>query len=394
MSTAGKQATALISIYDAANNSDGWNTALDACVDYVQAHSANIMFHENDKNSRWKYALGSARWRACSPEQMARSISMFEKYDSRAWAFVHKHRKQTILTDTDFWTDASELEQREDYKFFRDELGFSRKVGCKLNDNLCWTDNIAFQFPAKLRQIPDNYTSNIRHLLPHAAKSVELWRTFSILKSQYKAVLTALDHVRVGMCIADPNGTIIVANEEANRILDLSADIKLGKDKLIHCRSSEMESVIHRAIHEACATSSGKALAAESFQLLGKAEDIQISLEVSPLRDSNVEIESHFSGALITLIDLSSNPQVDCNKLAAAYKLTTAEKGVCQLLTQGKSARDIAEIRNVVPETVKTQLKSLYRKTRSSNRVDLIRLALKANPPVGTAPSESNRQNS
>ena len=382
MAMTGKQATALISIYDAANNSDGWNTALDACVDYVQAHSANIMFHENDRNSRWKYALGSQRWRACSPEQMARTISLFEKYDTRAWKFVHRHRKQTILTDTDFWPDTAELDQREDYRFYEQELGFKRKIGCKLNDNLCWTDNIAFQFSARIDEIPNASVTSIQQLLPHAAKSVELWRTFSILKSRYQAVLSALDHVRVGLCIAEPNGAIIVSNEEADRILNLGGDIGLGKDKLIHCRSGAEEAAIHQAIYKTCATSSGKASLSEAFQLIGASPETQISVEVAPLRDSNSELDSHFNGALVTLIDLSSNPEVDCSKIALAYKLTPAEKEVCQLVTQGTSVKDIAESRNVVPETIKSQLKSIYRKTDCNNRVELIRLALKANPPV------------
>ena len=378
----GKQAAAVISIYDAANDSEGWGESLDICVDYVKAHSANIMFHENDVNSRWRYSLGSKIWRSCSPEDLAKTISLFEKYDSSAWKFVHKHRKQTLLADTDFWTDTSKLDDREDYKFFRDQLGFVRKVGCKLNDNLCWTDNIAFQFPAHLHQVPDESLQRMQNLLPHAAKSIELWRTFSILKSQYKAVLSALDHVRVGLCIAQPDGTIIVSNDEANRILDLGGSIRLGKDKLIHCRSALVENSIRQSIEKSCATSSGKASFSEAFQVVGSNSDTQISVEVAPLRDAGAEIASHFNGALVTLIDLSADLEVDCAKIASAYRLTPTESKVCQLLVKGTSVADIAEIRNVKPETIKSQLKAIYRKTRSKSRVELTRLALKASPPV------------
>ena len=377
-----KQAQALISIYDAASNANGWSYSLDVCVDYVQAHGANLLFHENDKHSNWRGALHSASWRDSTLEQQVTARKHFEKYDASAWEFVHRHRKQTLFVDTDFWQDTHQLEKREDYRFFKDEMGFTRKVGCKLNDNLCWTDNIAFQFPSQQNTVSQESLQRIRFLLPHAAKSIELWRTFSLLKSQYKAVLAALDHVKVGLCVAEPGGSIIVANDEANRIFDLGGAISLGHDKHIHCRSEEMERSIRHAIQRSCATSSGEDTIAESFHVAGSKEKKQVSIEVAPLRDGGVEIESRFSGALVTLIDLSSELEINSEKIAKAYKLTASEQAVCGLLIRGISVNDIADTRNVTPETVKTQLKAVYRKTHCKSRVELTRLAIKADPPV------------
>lgn len=380
MQMLGKQAQAVVSIYDAAVDSEGWNRSLDTCVDFVQAHGANIMFQDNDKNSRWRHSLASERWRSCTPDQLAKSIEYFEKYDSNAWAYVHSRRKQTLLVDTDFWKDAEQLEQREDYLFFK-ELGFMRKAGCKLNDNHCWTDNIAFQFPTQHQTIPQESLLRIRQLLPHAAKSIELWRTFSLLKSQYKAVLAALDHVKIGLCVAEPGGSIIVSNDEAKRIFELDSSISLGRDKYIHCRSEELEKSIHNAIQRCSATSSGEDSVAESFYV-AESKQRQISVEVTPLRDSDAEIASHFSGAMVTLIDLSAQLEIDSTKIAKAYRLTSSEQDVCGMLIRGCSVASIADERNVTPETIKTQLKSVYRKTNCKSRVELTRLAVKADPPV------------
>ncbi|MEM7259889.1 MAG: hypothetical protein AAF404_21155, partial [Pseudomonadota bacterium] len=319
----GKQAVALMSIYDAASNSEAWNESLDACVDYVQAHGANIMFHENDAESRWHYTLGSHQWRQCTPEQLARTVDFFNHYDSHAWAYVHQHRNQTIHLDTDYWKETESLSEREDYVFFREQLGFERKLGIKLNDNLCWTDNLSFQFAANHPQVPDESLQRILDLLPHVAKSVELWRTFSILKSHYKAVLSALDHVRVGLCVVEPGGTVVVANEQAKRIFDLGSAIRMGKDKRIHCRSGEAEASIQQSIRLACATSSGDNSVAETLQLFSIDNATQVSVEVTPLRDGDAEIDSQFSGALITLVDLTADLEIDCSKIAAAYKLST-----------------------------------------------------------------------
>jgi len=375
-----KQAQAVISIYDAALDSEGWNRSLDMCVDSVQAHGANIMFQDNDKYSRWRYSLASERWRACTLDQLAKTIEYFEKYDASAWEYVHSHRKQTLLVDTDFWKDAEQLENREDYLFFK-KMGFMRKAGCKLNDNLCWTDNIAFQFPSHFKTIPQESLQRIRQLLPHAAKSIELWRTFSLLKSQYKAVLAALDYVKIGLCVAEPGGSIIVCNDEANRILELDSSISLGRDKYIRCRSEELQQSILNAIRRCSATSNGEDTVAESFYV-AESKQRQIAVEVTPLRDSDAEIATRFSGAMVTLIDLSSKLEIDSTKIAKAYRLTSSETQVCGMLIHGRSVADIADARNVKPETVKSQLKSVYRKTKCKSRVELTRLAVKADPPV------------
>jgi DNA-binding CsgD family transcriptional regulator len=52
------------------------------------------------------------------------------------------------------------------------------------------------------------------------------------------------------------------------------------------------------------------------------------------------------------------------------------------MIVNGASVSTIAESRNVAIDTVKSQLKSSYRKTGCKSRVELARLALKADPPV------------
>ena len=175
---------------------------------------------------------------------------------------------------------------------------------------------------------------------------------------------------------------MIVTNDEANRIFSLGSAIKLGRDKKIHCRSSEIENSIKKAVMRSCATADGKDTVAEHFQLVENNLDQLISVEISPLRDSGAEIAPGFNGALITLIDFSSDLEINASKIASAYKLTPSEQEVCHMVVRGTPDSVIAESRNVSPETIKSQLKSIYRKTRSKGRVELTRLALKADPPV------------
>jgi len=53
-------------------------------------------------------------------------------------------------------------------------------------------------------------------------------------------------------------------------------------------------------------------------------------------------------------------------------RLTHAETRVCELVLQGKTVADIARIRRVSTETVRTQIKSIYAKFHVRRRVELI----------------------
>ncbi len=378
-----KTTIALTSIYDAASNSELWGPALDACVESVGAKSANLMFHENSEVSRWRFAAGSRLWRRLAPEHMQQNIEYFKKYDQKAWDFVYEHPKQTILCDTDFWQNGENIETREDYVFLKKYMGIVRKAGCALNDNLCWNDNIAFQFDQNLSTIPEKPLTQMRFLLPHAAKAVEMWRTFSLLKERYNAVLSALDYVDVGICIANSTGNIIVSNNEADRILDAKDGISLGKDGKLHCKDTDIDRAVRFAIAKTSATAIGDENIAESLHSIARCgSDHPLLLEISPLRDSASELAKQLGGTMITLIDPLNPVEFDTKRVAEAYKLTRAESAVCKLLVDGWTSQRIADERNVQIDTIKSQVKSILSKTKTDRRSELIRLALKATPPV------------
>jgi len=374
---------ALTSIYDAASSQKMWDQALDNCVTFTGATSANLMFHDNNQSSFWRFAAGSRKWRELPPQYLEKTTELFKKYDEKAWAFVYQHPKQTLLTDTDFWDDTEKLESREDYLFLKEKMGFIRKTGSSLNDNNCWSDNIAFQFDKKYKTVPQASIDNIRLLLPHAAKAIEMWRTFSILKERYNAVLSALDFVSVGMCIASIDGSVIVNNEEAARILEAKDGLWLNGQKRIRCKDSHLDTAIANAISSTAATALGNATVAESLHTVERnGNEHPLLLEISPLRDSESEIQKHPGGTLITIIDPANPIQFDAARVSQAYRLTNAESIVCKMLVDGWTSQRIADERNVRVDTIKSQIKSILTKTGTKRRSELIRLALKATPPV------------
>jgi DNA-binding CsgD family transcriptional regulator len=81
---------------------------------------------------------------------------------------------------------------------------------------------------------------------------------------------------------------------------------------------------------------------------------------------------------LLVLHDPSNAPTHSIAAIQQLYRLTEAETEVLQALAAGKSVEEIAEQRGNAPATVRTQLKALYRKTRTSRQAELLRLVLPA----------------
>ena len=105
-------------------------------------------------------------------------------------------------------------------------------------------------------------------------------------------------------------------------------------------------------------------------------------VDVAPLRDDGDELGAAFHGVLLVLIDPEHREMVSVDGLARSYRLSPTELLVCQMLVQGLTLHEIADQRDVSPDTVKSQVRAIYTKTRTKNRAELVRRALSVAPPL------------
>jgi len=369
-------------IYDAAIDPSIWSRTLDKGAQVLGAKGAILLII--DQHSEGGFAVNhySQIW-SRAPERTAMYNEKFAHYEKPVWNKLFGMPKQTPVLDTEFWADVPDLRNRPDYQYLRENVGIVHKCAARLNDNLSWWDTLVLHFDEKIKKIPPDSITSLVQILPHVAKSVELARSFDNLKKQYDAVLTVLDHVQVGLCIALENGDIVIKNREACRILDEKDGIRLSNNGKIFCfdstQNAQLQSAIEKVSKTACGENNTHELLLVSDRCSGREA---LLVEVAPLRDYSSELDRNLTGALITLVDQSNTQPFSVNRTVAAYKLTKAESAVCQLLVDGSTTTEIAEKRNVSPETVKTQVKSVLQKTHCSRRSDLIRLVLKATPPI------------
>lgn len=370
----------IISIYGAILDDTLWARSLDAVVGEVDGASAMLMHSEAYDPVPFRINLGSQLWNNVDPEKFAHYQQEYGHYEAAVWETLRDSTAGTVFSDTDFASSAL-LRQRPDYRFTIENYGLCHRMGMKLNENKAWFDAIAVQFKPEFSTVPVGAPAIISNLHPHIAKAAECSRTFRRLRGRYEAALGALDHVLFGLCVVNQYADIIISNEAANQILEERAGLRRKSDGKIDCM--EKREAFFKAVELCATTAAGSGLTSEvmlSVDSPGRGPSILV--EVSPLNDPAGEVDRKLNGALVTLIDPSMTDFLDASKVAKAWDLTDAEAFVLSLLVMGDSNGVMADKRNVSIDTIKTQVKSIFSKTNTSKRSDLIRLVARTSPPI------------
>lgn len=369
-------------IYDASTSDNDWGEAMDALTYYVGAKASILLMHGSNIAGDWHRQKASELWRSTSLSQRVCVATMFDAYDAEARQRILSGEKLLLHSDTDLWS-VEELKKRPDLIYYQEKFGVRRRLATRLSDHPGWAEVLALQFDQKYSCVSQSSRQALSEVVQHVAKAVELNRSFALLQNRYHAVLSVLDHVLVGVCIAMPNGEIIIANREAQRIFDLRDSVWLSDDCFLVSRHHDIASQIKRAVAAAVSAAEGEVSSTEClFNIVRVTDSSNILVEVSPIRDSLGELQSNFEGALIYLIDPDGPAPIKIERFALQCGLSVTEAVVCELVANGWTNCDIADDRNVSPCTVKSQIASVFSKTCVRNRSELVRLILKSSPPV------------
>lgn len=176
-------------------------------------------------------------------------------------------------------------------------------------------------------------------------------------------------------------GEFIVSNDEALRMFDADHGLTLDSRSHFRCKDENSQMDLIKAISNA-QIHANKTRAENLLAIRSSATADPLLVEVSPLRDTLDELNYGLDGVLVQLIDTRSRSYCSVDSFATAYNISEAEKTVTALLLDGLTNREIAEERGTGIETVKSQITSIMQKADATSRVELVRRALKTQPPV------------
>lgn len=372
----------LSSIYDAALDHRLWTPALTQISDYMQARAAVLVVRDRGQQAYQIMAL-SQPYDGLMATVALEYMQNYVQFEAPDWDAFDRLNAGEPSADTALGLTPEERDARPDYVFLRENFDVRRRLGLRLNENRVWFDAMTTIYDAKRKEIPNEAYARTRALAPHLAKSIEIGRMFSELRKRYRQVLGVLDRVGVGLAIAHRTGEIIVHNTEAARIFDLDDGLTLGAGGHLMPREADLEPAIRVALEAAHETARGEGASAGQVIVIPRpSRRMSLVLDIAPLRDPEGELDADAHAALVVLIDPDHVPYLNLERFRSLYRLTPSETEVASQLLQGRSIQEIAQTRGTRYTTTKNQLASIFAKTGTGNRSQLVHLIVRVLPPV------------
>ena len=371
-------------IYGTIVDADQWQEVLDHTARIAGAKAANICLVDHvaeELNSQFM----------CKETERFYPVYMGSPHmESELKAVARLPRVQTspgFHKTTDYIDKANAIyhdepiDLTESEAWLYSEWSVASRYLCRLNIQPSYLDMHTLLFDEKSDDKCKAGVQKIDVLTPHLAKAVELSRPFLLLKSRFQATLDVLDRFHLSVFIVSSGGSVAMKNSAADRVLDSADAISMSANGLLQSVSADGSVTLDKVIKNAL-DQQPDGLISHSTELVipRRSRATSYLVEITPLYEPTVV--GPLGGLMLIVIDPDHRKIVSTQGMKQIFSLSKAEDSVCQLLVEGYTTEEIAEIRNVSPITVKNQVKAVLSKTKNRSRSELIRQALSINLPV------------
>lgn len=373
---------AITTIYTAPGNHAGWTASVEAATALVGGKAG--VYLRIDREDMTTEASGIAGFtdqdaRAYEGAQAARKDVRLQ--------YLHNLLPGQVFREFEYVTDREAYDQSEWIRYQLENHGVYWCMSAHISKDTVWHDYLSINGLKARGSFSNDEKADMQTLLPHFARAAELDRLVNRLEQRFGAVLSVLDQFLVGLVILDVKGRLVVANRAARATAETSGAYTLdgGRLRLTRQRCNDEA---QRLISLATATIRCEAQSDGGRVVVPKRGDAGcLLLEIMPIRDDGLSDRDNVRGCAVFVIDPDASQILSMEGLARVFQLTRAEAEVATAIVNGDSLGIVAERRNVSIETARSQLKSVFRRTGASSQIELVRLAVKANPPIEKSPT-------
>lgn len=370
-------------IYDATINPNYWTECLDHIAEKIGAKGSALLLLETLDQYSYSISQLSSLFTQESKDDAIKYQQEYSHYEKEHFANVSISPPGNIIKDVEYINNPQLFRQRPDVVFLEEKFGVYERFAVRLNEEKAWFDCLTFQYASDRANITEKEFKVLKFFLPHIAKSTELSRIFVQLSNRYDAVLSVLDRFLLGVFIVLPSGEIVLKNTAAHNIIANDDGLRIDSlNCLVACQST-IDEKLQKAIISASDVSCENQVGASHTLMIPKSSYTDGYLvDISPLKDTDNEIDTRIKGAMITVIDPDYGHKPNLEGLKKLYSLSVSESAVAEHLIHGRTYSEIADTRNVSPETIKTQVNAIFNKTNSNSRSELFARAIKITLPI------------
>ena len=214
-------------------------------------------------------------------------------------------------------------------------------------------------------------------LFPLLARTIETARVVTALAASHARLMTLFDRLEFGAAFATPEGRVLTANGAFRRLLAERDGLREASG-LLGTDDPAAMAALRGAL--AAALRPDAPPGRLTLTLPRREGRLPLVLRTAPVREPDL---GPAMAVLVLVMDPEGEGRIDASGLAAFGVLSPAELEVCDLLVRGFETGAIAERRGTGLETARLQIKAAAAKLACRSRLDLVRLAMAARPPMG-----------
>ncbi|MCW8060446.1 helix-turn-helix transcriptional regulator [Agrobacterium tumefaciens] len=208
------------------------------------------------------------------------------------------------------------------------------------------------------------FSEQLTRIAPHLRRAARFYRNGPPKWSGFDLGSSLFDAVDVGVIIVGEDGRIKTSSRAGQELLDGTPFASISPLGQLRLRNENAQSVLRAMLMR---TYVGQ----KSVSLVSKGGKLTL------IRVEKDRISLYFEGPTVVVLMEKlgiANCAGDIDQFTSIYGLTRAEKRALSGIVNGKSVIQIADEAHLSPETIRTQLKSLYSKTGVNGQAGLLRL--------------------
>jgi len=218
----------------------------------------------------------------------------------------------------------------------------------------------------------------IDEILPHLRRALNIHSEFTHLRLKQDALLKGLDRLVIGLILYDRNAKPVYINPTAEAIIEAHPALLLQDGDLI-LTDPEAEKNLRKTITDTADIDPDDSWK-QSVAIGITHPDVEAPLPilVTPMHANLITSDMDYDGAKVAVFISDPNLQqpISVDALVSVYGLTPSEAQVSISLANGHSIDEIATISCHSTHTIRSQLKSVFRKTGVSRQSELIKMLL------------------
>ncbi len=372
-------------IYDTALAPENWGEVLTEVSSYLGARGA-VIFEVLESENRLIAPYYSADYRREPVEIYLQKFGEFEMRNQIEFAEISaKSSNIELVNDCDLPSFSASARMREAMDMLA-EFGIGHRTGAVLNKDSWNIDRFSLQYEIGSEGATEQDKARARVIMPHISKALRIGRPLLRESKNGSDVKGRIQGLDFGVCVVTADCEPIMMNNEFKRILQDCSVMKLNlENHLMFLANDNFDRFLDLIKSIEIHGKSGANPRTQAITLRNETEDDVVFVEVSPASAHPTVGKFPVGCKLITALDVVKIHDVDSELVGRFFPISKSEQDVLTLIAHGYSNAKIAEMRGRSVETVNTQTKSLFNKTYTQNRTELVQLALSLKTPFSMA---------